>query len=33
MLKITKVVSHDVAAMEGCSKYTDQSCGIMCKQG
>lgn len=33
MLKITKVVSQQVANMSGCGKSTDFSCGISVKHG
>lgn len=33
MLKITKVVGHEVANMAGCGKQSDYSCGIRAKMG
>ena len=33
MLKITKVVSQDIANMSGCGKLSDYSCGIRARQG
>ena len=33
MLKITKVVAQSTANLSGCSKYSDNSCGIMMKNG
>lgn len=33
MLKITKVVSQNIANKSGCGKLTDYSCGIRAKNG
>jgi len=33
MLKITKKVAQNVASKSGCSKYFDNSCGILVKNG
>ena len=33
MLTITKTTTEKVTSMQGCGKYTDNSCGISVKHG